>query len=84
MLSLLQHRIEEIPRKVQESKTRKALISMQTSSNAQLKLLTEEEVGKIAIVKQRHTLNVRRFYSQLAIARENDFLWSKQEAKKKI
>ena len=89
MLSLLQHRIEEIPRKVQESKTRKALIekefllSMQTSSNAQLKLLTEEEVDKIAIVKQRHTLNVRSFYSQLAIARENDFLRSKREAKKK-
>ena len=89
MFSLLQHRIEEISRKVQESKTRKVLLekefllSMETSSNAQLKLLTEEEVDKIAIVKQRHTLNVRSFYSQLAIARENDFLKSKREAKKK-
>ena len=89
MKSLLKHRIEEISRKMSESKTQKAvlerefLLSLQNCRDAQLKLFTEEEVDKIAIVNQRHILTVRSFYTQLAIVRENDFFRSRREAKKK-
>ena len=46
-------------------------------------VLTEEEVDKIAIVDQRHTLTVRSFYSQLAIVCENDLFRSNKKLKRK-
>ena len=89
MNALLRHRIEEISRKISESKTkitsleREFLSLLQNSRDAQLRLLSEEDSDKISVVNQRYSLNVKNFYSQLAISRENDFFRSKREADKK-
>ena len=89
MNALLRHRITEISRKISESKTRiislerEFLSVLQNSRDAQLRLLSEEDTDKISIVQQRYSLNVKNFYSQLAISRENFFLRSKREADKK-
>ena len=89
MNSLLSHRIVEISRELSESSAQKAslerqfLIVLINSRDAQLKLLPDEEAHNIAIINQRHSLNVRSFYSQLAIAQENLFFQFKREADKK-
>ena len=89
MNALLRHRIGEISRKISESKTRitslerEFLSILQNSRDAQLRLLSEEDTDKISIVQQRYSINVKNFYSQLAISRENFFLRSKREADKK-
>lgn len=89
MNALLRHRIEEVSRKISESKTkitsleREFLSVLQNSRDAQLRLLSEEDSDKISVVNQRYSLNEKSFYSQLAISRENDFFRSKREAEKK-
>ena len=89
MNSLLSLRIVEISRELSESSAQKAslerkfLIVLKNSRDAQLKLLPDEDAHNIAIINQRHSLNIRSFYSQLAIARENLFFQSKREADKK-
>ena len=89
MNALLRHRIEEISRKIAESKTRitsleqEFLSVLQSSRDAQLRLLSSEDTDKISIVNHRYSLNVKNFYSQLAISRENNFLRSKRDADKK-
>ena len=89
MNSLLDLRISETSRKLSESLAQKASLErdflkvLQDSRDAQLKLLPEEDADSMAIINQRHSLNIRSFYSQLAIARENAFLRAKKEADKK-
>ena len=89
MISLLDLRISETSRKLSESLAQKASLErdflkvLQDSRDAQLKLLPEEDADSMAIINQRHSLNIRSFYSQLAIARENAFLRAKKEADKK-
>ena len=89
MNSLLALRISETSRKLSESVTQKASLErvflkvLQDSRDAQLKLLPEEDADSVAIINQRHSLNIRSFYSQLAIARENSFFRAKREADKK-
>ena len=38
----------------------------------------------MVIINQRHSLNIRSFYSQLAIPQENSFLHIKKETDKKV
>ncbi len=56
------------------------MLTLQCSRDAQLKLLSDEDNEEsVAIINDRHSLNVRSFYSQLAVAR---FLKSEREADK--
>lgn len=87
MNSLLLLRIKELSRKMSDLKSRKAslekdvLITLKSSRDTQLSLVSCDEES-VAIINSRHSLNVRSFYSQLAIARENAFLKVKREAEK--
>ena len=86
MNSLLDLRSSEASRKLSESLAQKASLErdflkvLQDSRDAQLKLLPEEDADSMTIVNQRQcSLNIRSFYSQLAIARENAFLCAKKK-----
>ena len=93
MNSLLALRITEFSRKMSKSRSQKTalekdlLTTLQSSRDAQLKLLSADDEVNIALVNQSHSLNVLCFYSQLAVTREYPFLKMKRiaekEAKKK-
>ena len=57
------------------------LITLKSSRDTQLSLVSCDEES-VAIINSRHSLNVRSFYIQIAIARENAFLKAKREAEK--
>ena len=77
--ALLAQRIAETSRKKSELLVCKAVLekdmlkSLEASRDSQLKFLYPENQEEIAIIKQRHDLNICSFYSQLAISRENAF-----------
>ena len=85
MNSLLDLRSSEAFRKLSESLAQKASLErdflkvLQDSRDAQLKLLPEEDADSMTIVNQRHSLNIRSFYSQLAIVRKNAFICAKKK-----
>lgn len=86
--ALLAQRISETSRKKSELLLRKTVIeknvlkTLEASRDSQLKFLSPENQEEIAIINQRHDLNIHSFYSQLAIQRENAFIKTTREAEK--
>ena len=86
--ALLSQRIAETSRKKYEFLVQKAAIekdlvkSLESYRDLQLKFLSPENREAVAVIKQRHDLNIRSFYSQLAMSRENAFFKATQTAEK--
>ena len=50
------------------------LKTLESSRDSQLKFVSPENREEIAIIMQRHGMNIHSFYSQLAFSRENAFI----------
>ena len=88
--ALLAQRIAEISRKKSELLVHKATLekdalkTLESSRDSQLKFVSPENREEIAIIMQRHGMNIHNFYSQLALSRENTFIKATQAAEKKV